>query len=38
VPLVSISKVNLSVEWKQLWHGRLVGEIDLFHPKPSFVS
>jgi Domain of Unknown Function (DUF748) len=38
VPLFSSPKVDLSVEWGQLWKGRLVGEIDLDEPEINFVS
>jgi len=38
VPLFSSPKVDLSVEWRQLFKGRLVGEIELQQPEINFVS
>lgn len=38
VPLFSSPKVDLSVEWGQLWKGKLVGKIDLDRPQMNFVS
>ena len=38
VPLFSSPKVDLSVEWRQLWKGKFVGEIELQEPEINFVS
>jgi Domain of Unknown Function (DUF748) len=38
VPLFSSPKVDLSVEWGQLFEGKLVGKIDLEEPQINFVS
>jgi hypothetical protein len=38
VPLFSSPRVDLSVEWRQLGKGRLVGEIELTQPVINFVS
>ncbi|MGE5315494.1 MAG: DUF748 domain-containing protein [Acidobacteriota bacterium] len=38
VPFVSIDKLDLSVEWRALFHASLVGEIEFVHPKINFVQ
>lgn len=37
VPFFSAPLVDLSVEWRALFNGALVGEIDLFQPRLNFV-
>jgi hypothetical protein len=37
-PLFSAPEVDLSVEWRELFHGSIVGEIVLRQPKLHFVS
>jgi Domain of Unknown Function (DUF748) len=38
VPFFSAAVVDLSVEWKALFEGSFVGEIDFYHPKLNFVK
>jgi hypothetical protein len=38
VPLFTSTRVDLSVEWRQLVRGKLVGEIDLEAPQLNFVA
>jgi hypothetical protein len=38
VPLFSSPKVDLSVEWRPLLKGKVVGEIELLQPEINFVS
>lgn len=38
VPFFAASKVDLSMEWKELFHGALAGEIILVEPRLNFVS
>jgi hypothetical protein len=38
VPFFSAPLVDLSVEWKALFHGAFVGEIHFEHPKINFVN
>src|SRR5437867_416309 len=38
VPFFSARKVDLSVEWRELFHRALVGEIELDRPKLNFVK
>lgn len=38
VPFFSATAVDLSVEWRALFHGKLVSEIDLVEPHLNFVS
>jgi uncharacterized protein involved in outer membrane biogenesis len=38
VPFFSARKVDLSVEWRALFHGKLVSEIDLYDPRLNFVT
>src|SRR5262245_44360183 len=38
VPFFSAKKIDLSVEWRELFHGALVGEIVLDRPKLNFVK
>lgn len=37
-PLFSAPEVDLSIEWRELFHGSIVGEIVLHGPKLNFVS
>ncbi len=37
-PLFSAPEVDLSIEWRELFHGSIVGEIVLRQPKLNFVS
>ena len=38
VPFVEINRIDLSVEWKALLEGAIVGEISLLYPKLNFVA
>jgi hypothetical protein len=38
VPFFSANLIDLSIEWTALFHGSLVGEIELVNPKISFVQ
>lgn len=38
VPFFRVDAVDLSVEWKALLHGRVVGEIELVRPQLNFVA
>jgi hypothetical protein len=38
VPLFSAETVDLSVQWKELFHGALVGEMVFVRPKVNFVA
>jgi uncharacterized protein DUF748 len=38
VPFFSAPTIDLSVQWRELFHGALVGEIDLRRPKLNFVT
>ncbi|MEY2440092.1 MAG: hypothetical protein QOI34_1477, partial [Verrucomicrobiota bacterium] len=38
VPFFSAPLVDLSVEWKALWDGAFVGEIDFYKPQMNFVN
>jgi uncharacterized protein DUF748 len=38
VPFFSTTKADLSVQWRELFHGALVGEIELAKPKLNFVQ
>jgi uncharacterized protein DUF748 len=38
VPFFSARSVDLSVQWRELFHGALVGEIELYKPKLNFVQ
>jgi hypothetical protein len=38
VPFLSVREIDLSVEWKALFDGSIVAEIELFAPKLNFVS
>jgi hypothetical protein len=38
VPFFSTPNADLSVQWKELFHGALVGEIELQSPKLNFVA
>jgi len=38
VPFFSTRKADLSVEWRELFHGALVGEVELANPKLNFVQ
>ncbi len=37
-PFFSARTVDLSVEWRALFHGKLVSEIDLYQPRLNFVA
>jgi hypothetical protein len=38
VPFVETPLVDLSVEWEALFHGALVGQIDIYKPQLNFVN
>jgi hypothetical protein len=38
VPLFSASAIDLSVQWKELFHGSIVGKIAMDHPQVNFVT
>lgn len=38
VPFFSCPKIDLSVEWKALFQGKVVGELELENPKLNFVN
>jgi len=38
VPLFAAKKIDLSMEWRELFHGSLVGEVELETPELNFVS
>jgi len=38
VPFFAASKVDLSMEWKELFHGALAGEVVMVEPRLNFVS
>jgi hypothetical protein len=38
IPLLSVDRIDISVEWKALLDGSIVGEIDLYAPKLNFVA
>lgn len=37
-PFISMAEMDLSVEWKELFHGNLVGKITVNQPKVNFVQ
>ena len=37
-PFLSIDTLDLSIEWRSLWEGALVGEVILAHPVLNFVT
>jgi hypothetical protein len=37
-PLFSASRVDLAIEWKELIHGSVVGEVLMYQPRVNFVS
>lgn len=37
-PFLSIQHIDLSVEWKAIWKGAIVGEVVLDHPQLNFVA
>jgi hypothetical protein len=37
-PLFSASSIDLSVQWRELFHGSIVGEVLLDHPQVNFVT
>lgn len=37
-PLFSAKELRLSIEWRELFHGSLVGEVDMREPRINFVS
>ncbi len=38
VPFIEIPVMDLSVQWKELFHGSLVGEVEVTSPKVNFVN
>jgi hypothetical protein len=38
VPFFSASVIDLSIQWKELFHGALVGKINLVEPRLNFVA
>lgn len=38
VPFFAASEVDLSIQWKELFHGAVVGEVVMSRPKLNFVS
>ncbi len=38
IPFLSSKAIDLSVEWKSLFHGRLVGELELLEPVVKFTK
>jgi hypothetical protein len=38
VPFFSANSIDLSLQWKAIFHGSLVGKIIVYHPKLNFVS
>lgn len=38
IPFFSAKQIDLSIQWKQVWKGALVGEVDMFEPKVNFVA
>lgn len=38
VPFLSVGTLDLSVDWKELFHGSLVAKIYVYHPKLNFVQ
>jgi hypothetical protein len=38
VPFFAAKKIDLSMEWKELFHGALVGEVEIYAPQLNFVS
>lgn len=38
VPFIDIPVMDLSVQWKELFHGSLVGEIEVTRPQVNFVN
>lgn len=38
VPFISIPRMELSVEWSEVIHGALVGEMTIYEPKLNFVK
>jgi hypothetical protein len=38
VPFISIPIMDLSVQWKELFHGSLVGEVEVTRPQVNFVN
>jgi len=38
VPFFAAKKLDLSIEWKELFHGALVGEVEMDAPQLNFVS
>jgi len=37
-PLFSASELDLSVEWRELFHGSVVGEVDIHSPRLNFAA
>ena len=38
VPFFSASKIDLSIHWKAIFHGKIVGEIAMLEPKINFID
>lgn len=38
VPFVTIEAIDLSVQWNQLFHGAIVGEVAIFRPRITFTN
>jgi hypothetical protein len=38
IPLLDIERIDISVQWKALFEGAIVGEIELFSPKLNIVA
>ncbi len=37
-PMLSVPRIELSVDWKALWHGAVVGEIVAYDPRISIIA
>jgi Domain of Unknown Function (DUF748) len=35
-PMLDLPKTDISVEWKSLFHGKIVSEIEMYHPKFNY--
>jgi hypothetical protein len=38
VPLFSAKRLDLAMEWKQIWHHKLVGQVVMIEPQLNFVA
>src|SRR5687768_979543 len=38
VPLVRVETVHMSIEWRQLLNGALVGEVEMFGPQLNIIA